>query len=684
MMLLNAIVAVSVAGLVPTDDPGFQSYLAHIAAADGAMRLGDVGEAQRWLAGAPAGHRDWEWSMLSAAADQSLGVVLSEPTGVTCIALAPVREGRLVAALATGGGAIRMFDVVEGKDVGRLQGHTSVVYRVAFSADGRRLVSASHDRTARVWEIDGGTLVQTFSGHGFPVAAAVFMPDGRRVASAAYFVSKETPIEGRVHIWEVESGEVVRTLSGGVKPQSSIAVTSDGRHVLAGSWGSAVHHWDLERPETAPVYFGPAPSPRESVHFDDVAISPAGSLVAGASSEDWVRVFRIATGEVVAELRGHTADVKAVAFSPDGGHLASGGVDDVLRIWDTREWREVAVLRGHAGAIRSIAWLPDGSALLSSGSDGTVRRWSTRFDWYGPRRMRHPGGPAYHAAISPDGESICLAGDDGHVSVWNSVTGAMETDFGAHVSPKGQICTTAYSPDGGRIATCSWDKRVRVFDTETSEEVFAAEQPSGVAAARFSPDGSRIAAALINKTARVLDALTGSLVWELVGHEARVHVATFSPSGAVVATCSSDGTVRLWDSATGAAMRVLSEPGVRGAVLTCEFAPDGRTLASGGEDGVVRLWDVDSGQPLRTLLRTDESVTSVAFHPSGRRLAAATRETMIVDVARGGAVLRLAAPGERVWNVGFTPDGERLVALSTDGTMCVLETTRMEARRGRE
>lgn len=664
-------VASAIARFTATD-PALESYLAHIAAADSAIKLHEPGEARRWLDHAPGQHRDWEWRLLDAAADESLGIVVSEPTDVTCIAVSP--DGSKL-ALATGGGFVRMWDVPSAREQARLEGHTGTVYRTTFSPDGSRVATASHDRTARVWDASTGRSLVTFSEHKFPVTAAAFLPDGQSVATTSYYWTREVPIEGRVHIWDAATGELRRTLTGGVKPQSSVAISRDGRHLLAGAWGSAIHHWDLTGSTSTAAYFGSQPSPRESIHFDDISVSPDGTLVAGATNEDWIRVFRIPSGEVVTTLSGHAEDATAVAFSPDGQWLATGGLDEVIRVWSTAGWTLAAVLRGHTAGIRSLAWLPDGSTLLSSAGDGTVRRWSTHFARYGPLRLRHPAS-AYHAPISPDGKLIAAAGDDGFVSIWDANSGEQLWHFEAH--PGGQICTVNFSPDARRIVSCSWDKSVRIHEIGGAITSIEVAQPAGVACARFSPDGSLIAAALTNKTARLLDGATGELRRELAGHESRVNDVVFSPDGSGLATAAADATVRVWSVADGTCTAVMR--GHKGNVLACVYDTDGRHVYSCGDDGSVRMWDAASGGLVRTIGQFDESVSCLSIHPDGRRLAIATSQTLLIDPASGETVLRLPAPDDKVWNLRFSPDGSRLITLSGSGAICIWETARLVDR----
>ena len=159
------------------------------------------------------------------------------------------------------------------------------------------------------------------------------------------------------------------------------------------------------------------------------------------------------------------------------------------------------------------------------------------------------------AAFSPDGSRIVTASWDTTARVWDARTGAALATLSGH---KFWLNSAAFSPDGGRIVTASWDRTARVWDAKTGAMLAVLSGHTGpVNSAAFSPDGSRVITASDDNTARVWDAKTGAVLATLSGHVDDVNSAAFSPDGSRIVTASFDSTARVWDAATGTELTVL-------------------------------------------------------------------------------------------------------------------------------
>ncbi|WP_329080575.1 nSTAND1 domain-containing NTPase [Streptosporangium sp. NBC_01469] len=256
----------------------------------------------------------------------------------------------------------------------RLTGHGSRVNTVAVSADGRRLVTASRDRTVRVWDVGDPHRPRhllTLTGHSDNVNAAAFSPDGRTVATAA--------------------------------------------------WDNTARLWDITAPGR-PRQLAVLPHP---MGVNAVAFSPDGHTVATAGSDRTARLWNVRDHRLRATLTGHGDGLVSVAFSPDGRTLATASFDDTARLWDIADPRRPVPLAapiGHTDSVNMVAFSPDGRLLATAGNDGTTRVW----DLTDPRRPRQRTSLEAHTdrvslvAFSPDRHTVATGGYDRTALLWET------------------------------------------------------------------------------------------------------------------------------------------------------------------------------------------------------------------------------------------------------------------------
>ena len=207
------------------------------------------------------------------------------------------------------------------------------MYSVAFSPDGKRIVSGSGDKTVRVWDAATGQ-PHRHADRPTPIGAAADRPHRAECASVAF--------------------------------------SPDGQRIVSGSVDKTVRLWDAAtgQPIGAPL----------TGHTDlvtSVAFSPDGKRIVSGSVDNTVRVWDADTGQPIgAPLTGHTGAVYSVAFSPDGKRIVSGSDDKTVRVWDADTGQPIgAPLTGHTGAVYSVAFSPDGKRIVSGSVDNTVRVW---------------------------------------------------------------------------------------------------------------------------------------------------------------------------------------------------------------------------------------------------------------------------------------------------------------------
>ncbi|KAJ3080404.1 hypothetical protein HK102_003084, partial [Quaeritorhiza haematococci] len=488
-----------------------------------------------------------------------------------------------------------------------MEGHTNSINAVAFSPDRKQIVSGSDDKTVRVWDAEmGGAMLWTIEGHTGPVYGVAFSPDGRRVASG----SNDTT----VRVWDVETGgSLLWTMKGHTSSVNAVAFSPDGRWIVSGSNDTTVRLWGAEMGgallRTVKGHSGPVYA---------VVFSSDGRQIASGSYDKSVCVWDMKTDGTVRRLRtmeGHTSCVKAIAYSPDGRRIGSGSFDSTVRVWDTKTGgaKLIESIEGHTGSIKAAVFSPDGRRIASASDDTTVRVWDTNSVTGGALVWTMKGHTAEVNAVvfSPDGRWIASGSNDTTVRVWDAdeeTGGVLLSTIEGHTH---SVHAVAFSPDGRRIASGSYDTTVRVWDVDVDPATGWAllwtleGHKYSVNTVAFSPDGQRIASGSYDMTVRVWDANSnGTLLWTMEGHTSWVSIVAFSPDGQRIVSGSGtgDASVRVWDAKTSGAL-VRTMKGHKSRVKTVLFSPDGRWIASGSNDTTVHVWEAETGC---NVLSTDE------------------------------------------------------------------------------
>jgi len=483
------------------------------------------------------------------------------------IAFSP--DGTVLAGItSTDGQTVTVWALSTGKVL--RSGHCSAsgCRTVEFSPDGRRILAADADGTARLFDARTGTLVRVFRGHGQAVNDARFLPDGERIITAS--------ADGTARLWSLADGQALQILAGHTDGVAAVAVSGDGSAAFTVSFDHTIRRWRTAGPSKQDIFAAGVGDVR------GLAFSAEGKDLA-TGSEDRLEVFDLATGTAL--LDASQREVQALAFSKDDRHLAVGTTFGswVLDVATGRRLWSLGASGDGLPYYANVAYTGDGKTLLASEGDGAPRLWDAATG-VSTRTITGAGG---FSTISPDGSSVAYSSSVlcGQVVIADARTGIpqryINVTTGGGSGLRG-FCAVdlAFTPDAKTLVTADSGHGPRLWNVSDATVIRDYPQPGTAWTVRVSPDGR--------------------------------YLLSNSP----------DGNARLFDIATGQLVRLFPSSGGL-SINGLAFAMDGSLIALGGDNGsvVVTPLTIDAleaevcGRLLRDLTaqeRTDYGIDGTA------------------------------------------------------------------------
>ena len=580
-------------------------------------------------------------------------VVIRPQWDVTLAALS--RDGRLILT-ASDNRTVRVWDAATGQPVAPPLVHRDRLRHVGFSADGGYVLTTSADQTARVWDARTGKPVTAWLGHRAPLWPAVMDPLGRYVVTAE---AADTVV-----IRDAATGAAVRLPHGG--QVRDVCFSRDARWLATAAGDAGARVWDLAtgRPVTPPL--------RHETAVNRVALSPDGTGIV-TICDAAARMWETASGRALTPGMGRGLQISHAAFSPDGQRVLTVCGNSRVRVWDTATGRSRTL--PHAGTSDQARFSPDGRLVLTLGWD-VAYLWDARTGSAARACVRH-GDQITTVVFGPSSCNpvAATASKDGAVRIWNATNGQLLAPVLQH--EQRHVYYLAFGPQGDSVVTATRDA-VRVWDLRTAraewQEWRDLVQPGisdtghgSLIWAKFSRDGSRILSADRGAPC-VRDTRSGRFVTEPLEQDTSVEWADMSGDARRVVTAGADGVARIWDATAG--KRLLGSLQHGGPIDYATFSPDGRRiLTSGGQ--TVRVWDADTGQPVSRPLHHDAGLCRAVFSPDGQRIVTTCEDltARVWHVVPGGRATRTPPLGhERTfWPATFSPDGRRVLTVSGQG-----------------
>jgi WD40 repeat protein len=541
--------------------------------------------------------------------------------------------------LAAGGfrGGVLVWDAETLQECYTFATGSAWVRSLAFSSDGRRLVSVTNDGLVRAWDLSTGSETQVLAldvgdwsvdwsvvslspngsslafggsdglltvydlerggppldltGFAGRVGALAFSPDGRRLASTSCTGGGTQHVndtvlaweKDTVLIWDLVTGQTIHAFDADVfAGGDSLAFSPDGHTLAAMLMSSGVVGWDTR---TGDVTFT---REIQCGSNSELALSPRDNLLGIWASGSVTLVSTEERGDVLARTPAHSS----LALLRTGILALSSSTGLAVEFWDPMKAERVGIVacHGESHAECPVVVAPDGGLIVRRGWDDKIHEWT--LPSLAETTLSTPNVARGPLAVSANGEMIAMMGDQNRVQLWirrGELGAAVPFDVGTS-----DVISLAFSPTSLLLAVGCRDGSVRLCDPKTSTVSLLGQGHLGSASCvAFSPDGAVLASGSDDRTIKLWRVEDRMLLHTLAGHSDGITRVAFSPAGDLIASSSYDRTVRLWNARSGE--REAEPARFADFCYSVAFSSDASLLAA-VVGTALRVWPIEPGE----------------------------------------------------------------------------------------
>ncbi len=593
--------------------------------------------------------------------------IYNENTNINSIAFSPDKNKFVVGT--------ERFDFqlrdLRGNVIEKFNGHTGAINSVIFSPSGDTIFTGSKDSTMTMWDLNGNIL-QQFKGHSGSVTCVSISPSGKNILTGS--------TDSTARLWDLR-GNTLKVFKGHSERIWSVDFSPEHK-ILTKSWDRTARLWDFSNDQF---------EIKVSIKFPTNAIfSPNGKTI--LSFEKHSAFLSDLEGTTIKEFNDTLEFINKIAFSPNGESILTW-YSNAARLWD---------LNGNARKkfiddskyIQSLEFSPDGKTILAC-YQKNARLWNLTGNIV--QEFNSPDYKFSYAGFLFDKKKLFTISGNSVARLWGmkSVKAFKCPSVGA----------LTFSPDGKKILVGSWDKKVRLFDSDGNTLQEFCCHNNGITSVAFSPTGDTILSGSNDRTAYLWNT-QGDTIKVFRGHSGKILSVAFSPDGSKILTGSNDNTARIWELNGG-----YKEFNCNSFVTCVAFSPNKKLILLACANGITHLLDINMN-PIKEFKAHSGYITSASFSPSGKSIMTgsldftarlsdlkgkAIQEFKIDNIVSavafsrdGNSILTCSGSNARLWNLkgnilqefesysgpivsaAFSADGKRILTGSTSDKVALL------------
>ena len=519
------------------------------------------------------------------------------------------------------------------------------IVSIAYSPNGVNIISGSSGSTIRIWNVSEKEAEISIKGHSDIVQSITFFPSGKS------FIS--TSSDKSIKIWNSQEhyeDSEFKTFQGEIY---KFILSKDMKILVAVGQSNNVWIYDFPTGTKNKELLG------HTKYISSVCFNCNDAYLATSSFDKSIIVWDMQARSKHSQYLKDNTIIRRVAFSPDSKSLAGGCDDYTITLWDFETTKICGMLVGHTGGINSLEYSPNGHHLLSASYDFSVRLWSIRENTQELKFVH--GDSCYFGIFISNGKKIATCSDDKTVKVWNLQSQEDEYSFNGHL---GTISGLSVSSDGEYLASISDDCTIKVWNLSTFKEEITLNIHGDVGSSVYFTSDDAYLVNNCKGSIQIWSLKEKLRVQELLGHTKSLREVIFIDK--IVASASVDSTIKFWDLET---MKLKSSlVGHSGIIWSISASPDRKLLASSSGDKTIRIWNIADEKTVKILNGHTEGVVKVAFSPDGKILGSSSYDKTIKlwDIESEKVIDTLYGHSQIVWSIKFIKNGDYLISVSDD------------------
>lgn len=628
--------------------------------------------------------RVWDMQALATAKDvvtlETRNILTGHTEGVLCVAFAPDGK-RLLSGSFDRSARLWLLPPAGAKATQEeqlLTGHTAAVESVAWSPKGNRMATGSWDNTALLWDAEGKSIGR-LRGHTRGVLALTFSPDGQTLVTASG--DENSPAAGELRLWGAERGTDLGQLGKHDDMIRGLAFVGSNRRLVSMGRDRTLRVWNVGTKLEEQVFRTRDDQQPVQPIITAIAYAPDGKTLAHADDTGAIHLQELPARKALGRWQAHQGTIHSLTWTPNGQQLVSASADRTVIVWDVRKQQALHTLK-HPSVVYALALSPDGTTLATGGFDKTVRLFNIATGAAQGQRTGHTAS-VRALAFAPSGKRFASGGSDFTLHVW-STSDERSTEFRGHSRAVRGVAFT----DENTFLSVSDDRTVKRWSTTDAENTLTVGPLNEQAIAlTLAPQRSFAVVGFADGGVHVYDANDLQRRVSLTGATDGVPAVAIAPDGREITAGGYDRTLRWWHAIDTRPPLGVGYVGHKGAVRTVAVASDGEQVITGGDDGTLRLWEAHTGKERHQWLAHEGGVRRVVWSRDGRWLlscgndqqaklwTAATRQLVrtfskthrdAVGISASGSLIVLGEEGNRfAWYDREQP--EKLGSHALDG-----------------